>query len=106
MSEREVRIGNNERLFREVNERINQLQEDFGKNQALEIVCECGSHGCMERITLTHDQYTSVRENPRRFAIIPGHVFDDVEDVVEQNEGYWVVEKKPGVPAAIAESDQ
>lgn len=106
MSERAARIGNNERLFREVNERINRIQEDFGQAHAFEIVCECGSQGCLERLTLTHAQYVKLRENPRTFAVIPGHVADDVEDVVERTEGYWVVEKKPGLPAAIAESDQ
>ena len=58
------------------------------------------------KITLTHDAYTRLRANPRTFAIVPGHEAPDVEDVVERNEGYYVVEKKPGVPAAIAESDQ
>jgi hypothetical protein len=106
MSEREARIGNNERLFREVNERINRIQEDFGQAHAFDIVCECGAQGCLERITLTHDAYTQLRANPRTFAIVPGHEADDVEDIVERNEGYYVVEKKPGVPAAIAESDQ
>jgi hypothetical protein len=106
MSEREARIGNNERLFREVNERINRIQEDFGQTHAFDIVCECGAQGCMERVTLTHEQYTALRENPRTFAIVPGHEADDVEDIVERNEDYYVVEKKPGLPAAIAESDQ
>jgi hypothetical protein len=106
MSEREVRIGNNERLFREVNERINRIQEDFGQAQAFEIVCECGAQGCLDRLTLTHDAYTKLRENPRTFAVRPGHVAEDVEDVVERNDAYWVVEKQPGIPAAIAESDQ
>jgi hypothetical protein len=106
MSQREFRVGNNERLFREVNERINRIQEDFGQAHAFEIVCECGAQGCLERITLTHDAYTRLRANPRTFAIVPGHEAPDVEDVVERNEQYYVVEKKPGVPAAIAESDQ
>jgi hypothetical protein len=106
MSEREARIGNNERLFREVNERINQIQDAFGQTQAFEIVCECGAQGCLERITLTHDAYRTVRANPRTFAIVPGHQAEDVEDVVGRHEAYYVVEKKEGLPAAIAESDQ
>ena len=106
MSEREFRVGNNERLFREVNERINRIQEDFGQAHSFEIVCECGAQGCLERITLTHDAYTQLRANPRTFAILPGHEVPDVESVVERNEAYYVVEKHPGLPAAIAESDQ
>jgi hypothetical protein len=106
MNERAARIGNNERLFREVNERINRIQEDFGQAHAFDIVCECGAKGCLERITLTHEQYTALRANPRTFAIVPGHEAEDVEDIVERHEGFYVVEKKPGLPAAIAESDQ
>jgi hypothetical protein len=105
-TERDARVGNNERLFREVNERINRIQEDFGQTQTFEIVCECGSQGCLERISLTHDAYKKLRENPRTFAIVPGHEAEDVEDIVERTEGYYVVEKKEGIPAAIAESDQ
>jgi hypothetical protein len=106
VSEREARIGNNERLFREVNERINRIQDVFGQTHAFDIVCECGAQGCMERITLPHDAYKQLRANPRTFAIVPGHEAEDVEDVVERNEGYYVVEKNEGLPAAIAESDQ
>jgi hypothetical protein len=106
VSEREVRIGNNERLFREVNERINRIQEDFGQAQAFDIVCECGAQGCLERVTITHEAYKQLRANPRTFAIVPGHEAEDVEDIVERCEGYYVVMKKEGIPAAIAESDQ
>jgi hypothetical protein len=106
MSEREARISNNERLFREVNERISRIQGDFGQAQAFDIVCECGAQGCLEPITLTHEEYRRLRANPRTFAIVPGHETGDLEDIVERHEGYYVVEKKEGIPAAIAESDQ
>jgi len=106
MSEREARVGNNERLFREVNERISRIQEDFGQTQTFEIVCECGVQGCLERIALTHEAYRRLRANPRTFAIVPGHEVEDLEDIIERHEGYYVVEKKEGIPAAIAESDQ
>jgi hypothetical protein len=106
MSEREARISNNERLFREVNERINRIQEDFGQTQTFEIVCECGAKGCLERISITHEAYAELRANPRTFAIVPGHEAEDIEHILERYEGYYVVEKKEGLPAAIAESDQ
>ena len=106
MSAKKARIADNERLFRAVNERISRIQEDFGQTQAFDIVCECGAEGCLERITLTHEAYTQLRANPRTFAIVPGHEAEDVEHVLERYEGYYVVEKKEGLPAAIAESDQ
>lgn len=106
MSAREARVGNNERLFREVNERISRIQDDFGQAQAFEIVCECGASTCLERIAISHGAYRRLRENPRTFAIVPGHEIPEVEDVVERTDAYDVVEKKEGIPAAIAESDQ
>jgi hypothetical protein len=106
VEERKARIANNERLFREVNERISRIQEDFGQSNAFEIVCECGAKDCLERIALTHDAYRALRANPRTFAIVPGHEAEDIEDIVERNEGYYVVKKKPGPAAEIAESDQ
>src|SRR2546426_243641 len=43
MSSREERIGLNEAVFREVNERIENLAETFDLNtQALDLICECG----------------------------------------------------------------
>lgn len=107
MTEREARVGNNERLFREVNERISRIQEDFGQTQAFEIVCECGTKDCLDRITITHDAYKSLRANPLTFAIVPGHEAEDIENILERTDAYNIVEKKPGTPAAaIVESDQ
>lgn len=106
MSEREARVANNERLFREINERISRIQEAFGQMQAFDIVCECGAKDCLERITLTHESYRALRADPRTFAIVPGHEAEDIEKIVERHDAYYVVEKEPGTPAAIAESDQ
>jgi len=51
MSSREERIGLNEAVFREVNERIENLAETFDlKTQSLDLVCECGDGTCEERL--------------------------------------------------------
>ena len=42
MSDRGARVGVNEALFREVNDRIDELQVDLGGARTFEIVCECG----------------------------------------------------------------
>ena len=104
MSSREERIGLNEAVFREVNERIEALAESFDlKTQALDIICECGDGACEERITMTKPEYEEIRSDAQLFAVYPGHVFPDVETLVANRRGYDVVRKNRGVPEQIAE---
>jgi hypothetical protein len=103
MSDQTARIGMNEALFREVNERIDQLQDDPGGVNTFFIVCECGTAACTERFSITHDEYRTLRENDRRFAVMPGHERPDVERVVAKRDGYFVVEKTDPDAAEVAE---
>ncbi len=104
MSSREERIGLNEAVFREVNERIKDLAETFDlKTQALDLICECGDAACVERISMTRAEYEELRSDAHQFAVHPGHVYPDVESVVARLKGYNVVRKSRGVPKQIAE---
>ena len=105
MSGRATRIGQNENLFREVNERIEELGERFGVHETgmFRIVCECGYEQCAEPIDLPVVEYRAVREDPHRFFVVRGHEIPDVERVVLEREEYVVLEKLPGVPAEVAE---
>lgn len=101
----ERRAGENEVLYREVNERVRGLNEHFGLDDPdglVDFVCECAALECAERIRLTIEEYEELRDNPIRFAVRHGHERLDVEDVVEQRERYTVVEKHPGAPAELA----
>ena len=101
---REERIGLNEAVFREVNERIEALAETFDLgSQPLDLICECGDASCVERIQMTHPEYEQLRSNPHHFAIAPGHDIPDVETVVARHEGYEVVSKDEGEPQEVAE---
>jgi hypothetical protein len=103
VDERARRIGQNEALYRAVNERIEAIGEAFGLvTESMTIVCECGDVNCLEQIELTVPAYEHVRTDPTRFVIRPGHEIADVEDVVEQHDGYDVVRKRPGGPAELA----
>jgi hypothetical protein len=104
MSSREERIGLNEAVFREVNERIEGLAETFDlKTQPLDLICECGDAACVERIIMTRPEYERIRSEAHQFAVHPGHEYPDVETVVARLKGYDVVRKNQGVPAQIAE---
>ena len=97
----------NEALFREVNERIVELEADlggYGRDDALLVgfVCECPREDCNEPIEVTRGQYEAVRSNPRRFIVLPGHEDGDIARVVERHSSYLVVEKVDEA-AAVAE---
>jgi hypothetical protein len=103
VSDQTARIGLNEALFREVNERIDQLQGDLDSVDTFFIVCECGTAACTERFGITQDEYRTLRENDRRFAVVPGHERPDVERTVATHADYLVVEKTDPDAAEVAE---
>jgi hypothetical protein len=76
-------------LFREVNERIDQL----ALGGAIEFICECSNPECTETIRMVRCDYEAIRGHSARFPILPGHEQPDVERIVEESEGYVVVEK-------------
>jgi hypothetical protein len=103
IDERERRLGLNEALFREVNERLRGLNESFGAvTNRMELVCECADPGCAERITMTVREYEDLRADPEQFVIAPGHDAPDIEDVVAKGAGWEIVRKRPGGPAELA----
>jgi hypothetical protein len=91
--EREIRAARNQALFRAVNEQTKAMNEAFAEvTGSFAIACECADTGCIETLQITPDEYAEVRGNPRHFAVLPGHVYPEVEDVVRST-GYVVVEK-------------
>ena len=58
--------------------------------------------GCDERVSLTVEEYESIRKESNRFFVLPGHERAEVEDVVEATDRYLVVSKL-GRGAPVAE---
>ena len=103
MDERKRKIGENEALYRTVNERIEGLNQVFGTlTNTMIVVCECGDGACAEQIEIAVEDYERVRSDATHFVIIPGHEIADVEDVVEKNDTFDVVRKHEGGPAELA----
>jgi hypothetical protein len=99
---REERLGENEVLYREVNERVRELQEGFElADDRVDFVCECARLDCTERIAMSVAEYRRLRASPVTFAVVPGHQIPDIESVVEERDGYVVIEKE-GVGVEIA----
>jgi hypothetical protein len=92
----------NQALFREVNERIEQVAMDFDVDGHDSYVCECGNPQCTEPMELTRSEYEAVREHANRFAVLPNHENSATETAVEQHGRYSVVEVLAGGALRIA----
>jgi hypothetical protein len=105
MNERQRRVGENEAVFRSINEEISGLTATLTTaNTSMGIVCECGTRSCTDRFEVQTEDYARVRSDATLFLIKPGHDFPETETVVEKRDRYWTVQKDPGGPAELAES--
>ncbi len=110
MGAREERLGANEALFREVNERVAELAERFSagdtRDSRFDFNCECGKSDCTEQIALTVTEYEGLRAEATHFAVVPGHELPEIERVVERHPSYLVVEKEdPEAEQVARETD-
>ena len=92
------RVVKNEALFRDVNERIKEIDESHGIGTAerWDFICECGDETCFERISMTKAQYERLRSRPIQFSVVPGHEIPEVERVILRDDDFVVVEKDLG----------
>lgn len=102
-----VQAARHQSLFRDVNERIEELNEEFSRMLPMaDWVCECADAECFEPIELTMAEYEAIRAHPARFPVLPGHELTDVEVVVETHERYLVVEKQGAARDVAIEHDK
>ena len=103
MNERKRRIGENEAIFRSVNEQVRTLTATLETStNVMKVVCECGARSCTEQFEIEDAAYAEVRADSTLFVVKPGHDLPETETVVARNETFWTVRKDPGIPAAIA----
>lgn len=101
--ERARQIGENEAVFRVVNERIEGLNRAFARlTETMDLVCECGDLTCTERIVVSVPDYERIRSDSRTFVVVPGHEMPDVETVIEQGDGWAILRKDEEFPADLA----
>jgi hypothetical protein len=99
MGDRETRaerLTRNEAIFRQINERMNDLNESLGDFfETNPYACECVELTCVEQLSLTPAEYAAIRDDPRRFLVSPSpeHVVPTIETIVAKTDRYWVVEK-------------
>jgi hypothetical protein len=98
------RIARTESLFRDVNERIAEVAERLGSDEA-EFVCECANPECGERLEAPLDEYEQVRRDGVRFLVAPGHEMPEYEHIVRRRSDHQVVAKSKDARLARAARD-
>jgi hypothetical protein len=94
------RLAKNEILFREVNERLDDMAASWSKTT--DYLCECSETSCVEMVALTNDEYERVRSRATVFVVVPGHERPEIERVVEANEGFMLVENVVAVDSCAS----
>jgi len=107
MKARDERVSRNEAMFRAVNREIEQAskQSGDGRQDRIEVICECGQDGCSETLDLTVAEYDEAHGERDRFVLAPGHEDEQMESVVMRTERYLVVDKF-GEAERVAEEEE
>jgi hypothetical protein len=87
------RAARNEEVFRGINERIEAGAELHAIETPERFHCECDRGGCFEMVELRPGDYRELLERRYHFVVAPDHADPRVERVLEERDGYWVVEK-------------
>jgi hypothetical protein len=90
---RQVRLAKNQALFRAVNEEVENIAENQTDPGPISFVCECATPDCGSPIELAHGEYEAIRRDPKHFFVLAGHVFPEVENIIDDRGRYVVVEK-------------
>jgi hypothetical protein len=97
------RAARNEEAVREVNRQIEEGAKLHEVTSTMPIHCECARRLCLEKLELDAATYEGILGERYRFVVAPGHEEPSLERVVEQHDGYVVVEKVGEARKAIDE---
>lgn len=104
----DIRMAENEVIFRQANERLTKsiaetkaVAAEEGQladvhdldNMPLLFLCECLKATCRKRILLTLKEYEACHESKSRFVVFPGHNNPKIERIMRETESYMVVQK-------------
>jgi hypothetical protein len=105
---REERLARNEASFRSLNESLGasvHARLSGSRSEDPGFVCECGNDACEDIIQVEVARYEGVRRDPCLFLVRPGHEALDVEDVVQREDGYFVVRKHEDAADVVRQTD-
>ncbi len=92
--ERARRVVKNERAFRSYNERREEFEKAaVAADELVPFVCECADTDCHASMELTVGEFEAGHAAADLFAVKPGHVFPEFEEVVARRDRYWIARK-------------
>jgi hypothetical protein len=98
-------VDRSQALFREVNERIRDLNDTFGESPLadprIDFICECAELTCVAIVRATPLAYAEARARPTRFLVAAGHA-DAAARVVLALDGIQVVDQDGHVDGSDA----
>jgi hypothetical protein len=97
------RVGENEALFRIVNEQIEAVTASGAPAGEFGVICECAALTCQTQLMISPEVYEQTRARSDRFIVAPGHQLDDIERVIDDHETFFVIEKTPEEAKRIAD---
>jgi hypothetical protein len=96
----ETKRGENEAVFRDVNERIEAAAIELDPPlERVPFLCECDDVACRKAIPLTREEYERIRTDGDVFVVVVGH--SGAGEILEERDGYAVI-RKTGGEAAVA----
>jgi hypothetical protein len=99
-------LAKNEELFRNVNERIEEVSFGIPREETLlEFLCECDRMDCEEKVRAARSEYEAIRTEPTQFIVLPGHEDPRVERVVSSTDRFTVVQKQGRAAGDAIETD-
>jgi len=102
--ERIRRVGENEALYRQVNEQVRGINKGISTmTGSFDVLCECGTLECMEHISVTPQVYEQTRSESDHFIVLRGHEVDEIEHVIADHGSFYVIEKTPPEAKQLAE---
>ena len=104
LDDRLRRVGENEALYRLVNERIQALSAGvITRSGEFGVICECAKLDCKTQIMIRPRVYEQARANSDHFIVLRGHEIEEIETVVEDHGSFIVIAKTPEEAKQIAE---
>jgi anti-sigma B factor antagonist len=91
-STREQAEGRQQAAVRRQNERTERANRATGPQEPVSLRCECGDLGCVDRVSLAHEQYEAVRARGSRFLVKTNHENPETSMVVCESERFGVIE--------------
>lgn len=86
--------------MRDINTTIIELEERFGPDGHVTVLCECGTAGCTDRLEVPTQLFEEIRADMTRFIVASHHALADSDRIVAETSQYRVVASTPEAPPA------